>query len=216
MQPARCSAMAALSAEYMLAHAACLAARLLPAEVLQFHCDTLHLYQQASCTRTYALHHHPTHTPHHRRPTTHTRPTHPTHPQGKDGGKFLCALSPLKPPCIIYSLGSRMDFSFEEDMLRTTQCQVHTFDCTVVGKVLDPQRHVFHKLCIGSAGPPGKRMQRKLAQLGNVQGTFESYGSVTKRLGHNRVALLKMDIEGYEYQVGACMEWGWFMALSAV
>ncbi len=91
-------------------------------------------------------------------------------------------------------------------MLKTTKCDIHTFDCTVEGKVLDPQRHVFHRVCIGSTGPPagaaGRRLQRKMQQLGKVQGTFESYGSVTKRLGHHTVALLKMDIEGYEYQVG--------------
>jgi hypothetical protein len=36
--------------------------------------------------------------------------------------------------------------------------QVHTFDCTVTGKVLDHERHTFHRLCIGDPtlqGPLG-------------------------------------------------------------
>jgi hypothetical protein len=41
-----------------------------------------------------------------------------------DGGKLLCSLSSLRPPCVVYSLGSRMDFTFEEDVLRLTQCKV--------------------------------------------------------------------------------------------
>jgi hypothetical protein len=46
-----------------------------------------------------------------------------------DGGKLICDLGRLRPPCVIYSLGSQGDYSFERDMLRLTQCEVHTFDC---------------------------------------------------------------------------------------
>lgn len=76
--------------------------------------------------------------------------------RGED--KLLCAMSNLTAPCIIYSLGSRMEFEFEEAMLRSTPCEVHTFDCTVAGRQLDPQRHFFHQVCIGavlSAPAPG-------------------------------------------------------------
>jgi hypothetical protein len=65
-----------------------------------------------------------------------------------DGGKQLCKLN-MQPPCTIYSLGSEMKFDFEEVALNQTSCHVHTFDCTVPGKVLDPVRHNYHKLCIG-------------------------------------------------------------------
>jgi hypothetical protein len=67
-----------------------------------------------------------------------------------DGGKWLCAkLALLHAPCDIFSLGSHMDFSFEEEMLKSTPCHIHTFDCTVEGRVLDPARHTYHKVSGG-------------------------------------------------------------------
>jgi hypothetical protein len=38
-----------------------------------------------------------------------------------DGGKLLCDISKLPKPCVIYSLGSNGDYSFELDMLKVTQ-----------------------------------------------------------------------------------------------
>lgn len=46
-----------------------------------------------------------------------------------DGGKILCDVSRLETPCVIYSLGSQGDYSFEREMLNLTRCDVHTFDC---------------------------------------------------------------------------------------
>ena len=74
--------------------------------------------------------------------------------------------------------------------------QVHTFDCTCEGKVLDPARHTYHKICIGNTPPPGsqmlKRLQRRVQQMGSVMGTFESFHNLTRRLGHHKIALLKV------------------------
>lgn len=49
---------------------------------------------------------------------------------------------------------------------------------------------------------------RKLLQMGRVNGSFESFGDVTSRLGHSKLAVLKMDIEGFEYQVLADLKEG--------
>jgi hypothetical protein len=38
-----------------------------------------------------------------------------------DGGKLLCDVSHLPTPCLIYSLGSNGDYTFEQDMLKTTK-----------------------------------------------------------------------------------------------
>lgn len=46
-----------------------------------------------------------------------------------DGGKIICDVGRLAPPCVVYSLGSQGDYSFEREMLALTQCEVHTFDC---------------------------------------------------------------------------------------
>ena len=54
-----------------------------------------------------------------------------------DGGKVFCNISGLAPPCVVYSLGSNGDYSFENDVLRATKCDVHTFDCTYPGGSVD-------------------------------------------------------------------------------
>lgn len=46
--------------------------------------------------------------------------------QAADGVKYFCDLGPksLPPPCVIFSLGSEGDYSFEEAVLRDTACKV--------------------------------------------------------------------------------------------
>lgn len=105
-----------------------------------------------------------------------------------DGGKILCNLNQLQAGCMIYSLGSNNDFSFEESMLKNTPCEIHTFDCTVDGSTKpNNPRVVFHHLCIG---PDTHRSS-----------LFRTLSSITEELGHTRISLLKMDIEGGEYGV---------------
>lgn len=71
-------------------------------------------------------------------------------------------------------------------MLKYTKCNIHTFDCTYKqGKSQDP-RHTYHTWCLGD---PKKGTD------------FRTWANVTSTLGHNRVHLLKMDIEGSEYDV---------------
>lgn len=47
-----------------------------------------------------------------------------------DGGKWVCGLSQLKSPCLIYSLGSNGDPSFELAINTATsgECEIYTFD----------------------------------------------------------------------------------------
>lgn len=44
--------------------------------------------------------------------------------QAGDGRKAVCSPERLAESCVIYSLGSNNDFSFEEDVLRRTPCEV--------------------------------------------------------------------------------------------
>lgn len=100
-----------------------------------------------------------------------------------DGGKLLCDMSKLPEPCIIYSLGSNGDYSFEQDALKHTKCEIHTFDCTYDGKSIDP-RHIYHKVCVGKAGP-----------------LFKTWDQITRELGHKVIDVAKIDIEGHEAAV---------------
>ena len=51
-----------------------------------------------------------------------------------DGGKWVCGLKSnllQTPGCLVYSLGSAGDTSFEEIIINKTACEVHTFDPTL-------------------------------------------------------------------------------------
>eukprot|EP00808_Paulinella_micropora_P010207 g67526.t1 len=136
-----------------------------------------------------------------------------------DGGKRLCNLT-AREPCLIFSLGSRLDFTFERDVLATTPCVVHTFDCTENGSSIDP-RHHYHKWCLGSNSTKSKLMQpdrptdswqalldklglrKEKAKLNYQDLEFYSWQAILDKLGHTdaELHLLKVDIEGFEYQV---------------
>jgi hypothetical protein len=103
-----------------------------------------------------------------------------------DGGKWLCSFVGLGSPCTIFSLGSKGDFSFEESMLESTDCEVHTFDCTYPGTSLGA-RHHYHKQCIGKS----------------PDNNFVTLDKAVAMAGASTLDLLKMDIEGYEYDVFA-------------
>merc|ERR1711916_24844 len=56
-----------------------------------------------------------------------------------------------KEDCVIFSLGSNNQWTFEENVVKETKCKIHTFDCTV----FDPRppeavkpRVTFYPLCL--------------------------------------------------------------------
>eukprot|EP00775_Hariotina_reticulata_P000751 gene751-biopygen1496 len=110
-----------------------------------------------------------------------------------DGQKLLCSLGDEAAQtvgCVIYSMGSNGDYQFEDSMLASTKCEIHTFDCTYDGTSRDVKRHFYHKWCVGTV--PGKPEYMSLRQ-------------VMAKLGHQQVHLMKIDVEGYEYPVLAEM-----------
>ena len=105
-----------------------------------------------------------------------------------DGGKLLCGVHNLPPGCVVYSLGSRNDFSFEAAVLAATPCKVATFDCTVDGAERPRDARLsFHRQCLGDE--PG---QFSIAQLAEANGDAH-------------IDILKMDIEGGEHSVFASL-----------
>ncbi len=107
-----------------------------------------------------------------------------------DGGKWLCLPRQLKAPCLVISLGSNGQFDFEEAVLDQFPCEVHTFDCTSTPKTLDA-RHHFHRLCIGKHAP-----------------NFVTLDEAVKLTGFSSLDLLKMDMEGYEFDVVSAWDTG--------
>lgn len=98
--------------------------------------------------------------------------------------------------CVVYSLGSNGDNSFEADILAQTECEVFTFDCTTLGHPINA-RHRYIMQCLGSEG----QMQA------NPQ-SWTTLEAAMARLGHNKISVLKLDIEGSEYDVFASWKLG--------
>ncbi len=99
-----------------------------------------------------------------------------------------------KPTCIVYSIGSNNQWLFEEDILKTTPCEVHTFDCTWSKDRFQPPNNPrlhFHHVCLGTENRPSSARN----------GEFWTLDKMTTILGHDKIDLLKMDIEGYEWGI---------------
>ncbi|CAL8465623.1 g5159 [Coccomyxa elongata] len=109
-----------------------------------------------------------------------------------DGGKWVCGLRTLLQgrSCLVYSIGSAGDTSFELEVINRTSCEVHTFDHTLEEKLRKQVAKVagltFHPVGIGD--PDNGAGLQKLDQ-------------VMMDLGHEWVDLLKIDIETSEWEL---------------
>eukprot|EP00455_Lapot_gusevi_P023259 TRINITY_DN2416_c0_g1_i1.p1 TRINITY_DN2416_c0_g1~~TRINITY_DN2416_c0_g1_i1.p1 ORF type:complete len:224 (+),score=26.44 TRINITY_DN2416_c0_g1_i1:294-965(+) len=106
-----------------------------------------------------------------------------------DGGKWVCGLPQdthtRHGPCLIYSLGSENDFSFETAVInRAPFCEIHTFDCTVENP-RPPNSVIFHPYCISTFDFE----------------KFRALTSVMREHNHGALTILKMDIEMAEFVV---------------
>lgn len=118
-----------------------------------------------------------------------------------DGEKVVCANARaiLKPDkCWVLSIGCQGKFDFEEDIVKSTMCNVHIFDCT--GSWAIPPslkgRATLSKICIGKPGQVAdgfvfETMVQIIARASKLSGFREP----------TLPALLKMDVEGFEIPV---------------
>ena len=112
-----------------------------------------------------------------------------------DGGKWVCdpwRLAVSEAPCLVYSFGSRNDFSFENSLLEILpDCEVHTFDHTSnPPRPSDNSCIVFHKLGLAS-------------DAATSTDDLHTLGQIMTELNHTgrHIAVLKVDIESAEYPV---------------
>jgi hypothetical protein len=114
-----------------------------------------------------------------------------------DGGKHLVNPRHLyeERPCLVYSVGSNDESSFEQSLLQVTNhaCEIHTFDPT-----LDPRRkqHMLqvatkHGFFFHDAGFARKSM----GKYDNLQGFMKQFNHVNRTID-----ILKVDCEGCEFE----------------
>ena len=118
-----------------------------------------------------------------------------------DGGKLICADKLQRDHCVVYSLGSRLEFSFETAIVRQFGCKVHTFDCTVgvPASGVVPRGVSFHPWCVGGRDE-SRPISSDLGHQGEI-GQYYTLETIQGKLGHPRIDLLKMDIERHEFEV---------------
>lgn len=113
-----------------------------------------------------------------------------------DGGKWTCGLETLakvkeKPECLVYSFGVNKDSSFEAEVLASTHCDVYAYDMTV-NSIAKPLKSTNRRVHFTKMGVAGVTKDDKMTLT-----------DILSRNGHKgrTVLILKIDIEGYEYQV---------------
>ncbi|KAJ3730356.1 methyltransferase domain-containing protein [Lentinula raphanica] len=115
-----------------------------------------------------------------------------------DGGKWVCGLSRLErqPDCIIYSFGISGDSTFEAELLQNTKhCHVWGYDFSVKGFTNDiPEaerwRTTFHAFGLAGSDRPATSNEPAMYSL----------QSLMAMNGHDHIDLLKIDIEGWEFE----------------
>jgi hypothetical protein len=69
-----------------------------------------------------------------------------------DGAKFMCSASNAQPGCVIYSLGSNGDVSFENDIIKSTPCQVSACRLSQDARARSGQGWQQQSACMLAAG----------------------------------------------------------------
>lgn len=135
---------------------------------------------------------------------------------GEYGGYVMCPLG-LTDQSVVYSLGVGEDISFDLDLIERLSARVHAFDPTPraadwLSQQDPPDRFAFHPYGIAARdGVATFRAPADPAHIshvlveggghGELQWPIRRLSSVMAELGHDRIDLLKMDIEGAEYEV---------------
>lgn len=140
---------------------------------------------------------------------------------GADGGLWHLNPEPLNANSIVYSFGVGDDATFDTALIDRFGLEVHAFDPTpasiewVRAQSL-PEQYIFHDFGIADHDgtmefwPPRREssahytpVPRYLNQNNatRVLGTVQRLRTTMKQLGHDHIDLMKIDIEGGEYDV---------------
>jgi len=115
-----------------------------------------------------------------------------------DGGKWICGLPELgvakrsgNSGCVVYSVGSHRDTAFEAEVRRQTECEIHIFDPTSRPLDVGPGS-MFHSLGVSGETNTGAKL-----------GPMMTLQDIASRLHHKNVDILKIDVEGSEFETFA-------------
>ncbi|RYH14778.1 hypothetical protein EON65_33015 [archaeon] len=117
-----------------------------------------------------------------------------------DSEKHICMgvfppVSESSAACSIVSIGSNNEYDYEMDIIDRMPCEIHVFDCTVDNptppeKLAKSPRFFFYKLCIAAQDDKEKRL-----------GTWQSIALLASHNATRPILSLKIDVEGWEFEV---------------
>lgn len=138
---------------------------------------------------------------------------------GSDYGGYFVDRSMIPPEAAVYSVGIGKDITFDLSLIESAGVEIQAFDPTptvkkwIASQSLPPEFH-FHETGIagfdGEAAfyPPPKEdwVSHSMIPLRRYRGesirvAMIRLGTAMRSQGHNRIDVLKMDIEGAEYAV---------------
>lgn len=134
------------------------------------------------------------------------------------GEKFILATETdhLGPESVVYSFGVGTDVSWDLDLIQKHGCTIHAFDPTprsiqwVASQRLPPQFKFYPYGLAHYDGdmpfydPPNpKNVSYSSARKNGVPSQFpvKRLSTIMREFGHNRIDLLKIDVEGGEFDV---------------
>lgn len=141
---------------------------------------------------------------------------------GNDYGGFYVCPEFITGDAVIYSFGIGEDISFDKMLIDSHGCRVFGFDPTPKsidwvrsqGRDLSPNFQFFSYGIGEKTGPADFSlpmntehvsgsyvMQKNVNENRRIRVELKSFPDIAKELGHGRIDVLKMDIEGAEYSV---------------
>jgi len=115
-----------------------------------------------------------------------------------DGGKWVCGLSRVakKPDCIVYSFGINYESSFESEILSNTDnCEIWGYDFSVTAFGPEIPRSLLHRTHFHAFGLSGTDKHAP-----DDKPPMYTLESLMKLNGHTHIDILKIDIEGWEFE----------------
>lgn len=137
---------------------------------------------------------------------------------GNDGARWCVCPDSLGPSSIVYSIGVGEEISFDLELIRRFGACVHAFDPTPrsiewLAQQSLPASFLFHPYGVADFDghakffPPINPTHVSHTLVGRqtpwpaIEAPVRRLSSAMRNLGHERIDLLKMDIEGAEYAV---------------
>lgn len=137
----------------------------------------------------------------------------PTWSAGARSGVWVVCPGPLGPDSLVYSVGVGDNIAWDLALIERFSLCLHAFDPTPrsVAWIAEqdlPARFHFHP--IGLAAQDGQQSfcaprkatsanYRPVREAGEVQGEVRTLQTIARDLGHKRIDVLKIDVEGGEY-----------------